>query len=379
MTQSTATPLAPNTDDSTKVLTDNVNANAIITAYCHSLLNIQIDKLKDQGSWYDEFNASLKVAQGHADDWINDLSPKVFSKVPQTIIDYGNVFNAAMKRINDIINSVPDGAELSKTQSDTIIRYLEAVLADLGIQQKTISDVRAQLIKFNSDVQADHTALLTGQNSAQSQVLMDQKQLAIIQAKINSIQTQMQADSQAAMASEIGLGVAIFITVVAFAAAVATGGVSLGIGAALAVGVLGVGGAIAGTVIFSKKVNEDLDELYAEQQNMNDEQRQVSALQGVVTSIQTLVTSNEAATLAISAVLNTWAVLQGKLQAVIDNLKQAESDAATMMGLLVGLDIDVATTSWAQLVDFATNMQKSSLTIQVNVIEQPNPPVKQAA
>lgn len=371
--------LAPDTDSSKQVLTDTVNANAIITAYCHSLQNIKIEKLKGQGEWYKVFNESLVTAQGHGRYWVETLSPKIFSTIPQSIINYGNIFSAAMKRVTDIVNSVPDGEDLTPAQSSAIVKYIQAVLGDLGLQQSTLTDIKNELIQFNNDVQNDHTALMDGQNGASAQVLMDQKQLTIIQAKITKIQNQMAADSAKAMVSEIGLGVAIFITVVAFAAAVATGGVSLGIGAALAVGVLGIGGSIAGAVIFSKEVNKDLDDLYNEQQNLNDEQRQLTSLQGVVNAIQTLVNGNVAATTAISAVLNTWAVLQKKLESVLTDLKAAQADAKAFSAILVGLDIDVAQTAWAQLVDFAENMQKSSLNIQVNVIQQPNPPTSKAA
>lgn len=73
-------------------------------------------------------------------------------------------------------------------------------------------------------MQTDHTKLLSGQNSAQQQVLIDSTELAKIQAQINGIQDKIHSDSQKAMYSEIGLGVAIFVMVVGIAFAVATGG-----------------------------------------------------------------------------------------------------------------------------------------------------------
>jgi hypothetical protein len=357
--------MAPDTDTAQKQLTTTLNANTVITAYCHALQNAVVQPLDGQGSWYDAFNASLKIAQDHAQKWVSQLGPCVFATIPQSIINYSNTFIPGTNDILQILSNI--SGVPTPDQQKQINDLINALLVTLQDQQKTLTATYTDLQGFMSDVQSDHTALLSGQNSAQNQVMIDQTKLAKIQAKINSIQQQIQSDSQKALISEIGLGVAIFVTIAAIALTVATGGIAAPV--AIAVGVVGIGASIAGTVIFSKEVNQDFDDLYAEQKELSEEQAQVSALNGITASINTLVQANEAATQALSDVLNTFSVLEQKLQSVVTDLKNAE--APDIPAIIETLDLQAAQTAWGQLVTFAQNMQESAKSIQVNTVQQP--------
>lgn len=375
--------LAPDTTTTTDNLTDQYNANNTITAYCHALLNIQMTwNTKTQGAqpqWFTDLSAGLLVAQQHANIWlvgdpkpanggeaVPPLGPTIFSTIPQAIINYGNTFTLATNNILNIINSLPPSVPPTATQQAEINALIDAILTTLQAQQSTISSVQTQLATFAADVQSDHTTLLTGQNAAQAAVVLDQNQITTINAQIALVQTKIQADSKAAMASEIGLGVAIFMVVVGVALAIATEGAAAPLILA-GVGVLGVGGAIAGTVIFSKAVNDDLNQLYALQAELSDEQRQVSALNGIITSVNSLVQANEAATKAISDVQNMIAVLITKLQSVQNDLKGAE--AAAVPAIIESLNIQAAQAAWQQLVTFATSMQTNSITVQAPIVQ----------
>lgn len=64
--------------------------------------------------------------------------------------------------------------------------------------------------------------------------------------------------------------------------------------------------------------------------------------------------ANEKASTSLSAILDSWAVLTLKYQAVIDSLKAAtEQD---LPALLISLDLDVAAKAWEQLNDFAHSL-----------------------
>ncbi|HVB63346.1 MAG TPA: HBL/NHE enterotoxin family protein [Nitrolancea sp.] len=360
--------LAPDTTGTQTQLTTTLNANTVITAYTHALQNAVVQPLDGQGSWYSTFNANLKLAQQHAQVWIDTLGPEVFATIPQSIINYSNTFTAGTNDILQILGEI-QGVPTPQQQQN-INDLINAILVTLQQEQLTLTNTYTQLQAFLTTVQGDHTALLSGQNSAQAQVQIDQTQLAKIQAKINSIQQQIQSDSQKALISEIGLGVAIFVTIAAIALTVATGGIAAPV--AIAVGVIGIGAAIAGTVIFSKEVSQDFDDLYAEQKELTDEQAQVSALTGITTSINALVTANEAATQALSDVLDTWSVLEKKLQSVVTDLQNAE--AADVPAIIEALDLQAAQLAWSQLVSFANGMQTSSESIQVQVTNQPAQP-----
>lgn len=122
-------------------------------------------------------------------------------------------------------------------------------------------------------------------------------------------------------------------------------------------------------MIFSQDVSKDYDDLATQMQAYSDEQKQVAALQGITNSIDSLVQANEAATQAISSVLDTWATLSLKLTSVSADQKKAE--AKDVPAIIETLDLQAAQTAWQQLVTFAEGMQKSAQTITVQPVQQP--------
>lgn len=364
--------LAPDPASTQATLTSGTNANLVITSYAHALQNTQIAQLTGQGDWYNEFNGNLLLAQQHAQTWVQTLGPKVFSTVPQAIINYSDTFTPAIDDILQILSTI-DGVP-TPDQQKNITGLINAVLDVLKQERTKLQDVSAALTAFSTRVQTDHGNLLDGQNSAQVAVNLDTTQLGIIQTQINGIQDKIQSDSKKAMEAEIGIGMAIFITAVMITVAVATEGAALPL-VAVGVGVLGIGGAIAATVIFSEDVKADLEELGDAMQQFSDEQKQVAALTGITNAINAVVTANAAATEAISSVLDTWAVLGTKLASVIADLNKAE--AHHVLAIVEALDLQAAQTAWGQLVTFATGMQTSANSIQVNTVA--SPPQQQAA
>lgn len=352
--------VAPDPQGTQQTLTDGANANATITAYAHALQNCIITPIEGHLDWYKTFNNDLKQAQEHAKVWVDTLGPLVFAQVPQSIINYGNTFSTATDNIISILSSLPPSKAPTSDQQQQINDLINALLVVLLDEKTKILDVHKQLQEFATNIHNDHTSLLEGQNSARQQVQLEQKQVDLINAQINKIKAQLQTDNTSATASEIGLGVAIFITVAAIGLAVATAGAAAPL-IAVGIGVIGVGASIAGTVIFSEKVKADIEELYKQQAALSDEERQVCALQGITESIQSLVTQNEAATKAVSNVLDTWAVLETKLQSVLDDLQKAE--ASHVPAIIEKLDLQTARKAWDQLVAFADRMQRTEIRV----------------
>lgn len=352
--------VAPDPHATQQTLTDGANANATITAYAHALQNYIIIPIEGQLDWYKTFNINLVTAQEHAKVWVDPLGPLVFAQVPQSIINYGNTFSTATDNIISILSSLPPSKAPTSDQQQQINALINELLVVLQEEKTKILDIHKRLQEFANNIQNDHTKLLDGQNSAQQQVQLEEKHIDLINAQINKIKAQLQTDNTSATASEIGLGVAIFITVVGIALAVATAGAAAPL-IAVGIGVIGVGGAIAGTVIFNEKVKADIEELYKQQAALSDEQRQVSALLGITSSIQTLVTHNEAAIKAVSNVLDTWAVLETKLQSVLDDLRKAE--ASNVSAIIEKLDLQTARKAWDQLVAFAQRMQMTEIRV----------------
>jgi|GEM_PF-6665686 len=368
--------LAPDTADIQTTLTSSLNANTVVTGYCHALLNTIIQPIpgvqNPPPDWLAQLQTNLQIAQGHAGIWLGTkekpggLSSLVFAQVPQSIINYSDIFTTATNDVLDILSKISGPVQPADQQK--IIELLSATMGQLDTTSATLTDILAQIQAFASDIQTDNTNLVNGQNGAAKALAIDNNQITTINAKINEIQAKIKADSQKALMSEIGLGVAIFITIAAVALAVATEGAAAPLIVA-GVAVLGVGGAIAGTVIFSKDVQNDLNDLYEQQAELTAEQQQVTALTGITNSIQSLIDSNKQAEDAITSILKTWTTLQAKLNSVIQDLESAE--ASNLPGIIETLDIQTAQTAWGQLTTFCTAMQNSASSIQVNNVQTP--------
>jgi hypothetical protein len=359
--------LGPDADKTKSSLTGVVNAVATVNAYCNALNQTVLTPVGNRrGDWFETLNAALGTAQAHATDWLKNLGPQAFSQIPQQIINYGNIFDNATRDVLALLAGI--SGTPTPAQQQQIVQLLQATLSELTSTQATLVGVQTQLQGFATNVQNDYTALNTGKNSAENQVLIDVNQLQIIQALIDKINGDIASDSQKAKESEIGLGVAIFITIAAFALAIETGGAALVVGC---IGLAGIGASIGTSVWYSEQVKEDFKKLYEQQQNLTDEQRQVTALQGIVTSTTTLLDQSRAAQNAIASLLDAWAVLIAKLTAVVSDVQSAE--AKDLPAIIAKLDLQAAQAGWGQLVDFCQGMQVSLGSIQTNTRVQAQP------
>ncbi len=350
---------APLVDNSLKDLTTHVNATIAVTGYANAILNLFIKPMRPLQSWYPTLNGNLDIAKLHAQGWVDTLAPDINSKVPQAIINYGNIFTSATGDILQILantNDNPGPADMKK-----IAALLKAMLNSLDTQQQVVIGLQTRLRQFSDDVLQDNDNLQTGTDSIQNALDLDERTKQRIMGMILRLQTDIAINTQKVLESEIGLGVGIFIAVAAFGLAVATGGAAapLLVGA---IAVAGVGAAVGTTTAYSIDAQRDRAELLKEQQKLTDETNQILALTGLVGTLNQIVALNEAAQQALSVVATQWDDLKGKLQSVIDDLQHAGNVA----GILQQVELQAAQTAWAQLVQFAMQMQvaTSSITLQ---------------
>ncbi len=229
---------------------------------------------------------------------------------------------------------------------------------------------QGDLQRYMDDVFSDRVNLLEGQNSAENAVLLDQAQITQIQQKIQSLNEEIQLAIEEATISEIGLGLGIFVAVASLALAVATGGAAAPL-VGLGVGLVGTGAGVVGSSIFNIDVNKDRRELQQDQQELSDEQRQVAALEGIIQSLGNLLEGNINAESGLINISRAWVTLEEKLQAVIDDLQQAERKQ--LVPLLESIDLRSAQIAWQQLTRFAMSVQQSTPpnTAMVPVIAAP--------
>jgi hypothetical protein len=372
--------LAPDVNDAQAKLTASLNATQAVSAYCHALLNTAIfPPAVSQMNWAD-FQSNLGVAQTHAQYWVDTLGPVVSAKVPQGIINYGSTFTNATNDIVNIISSAPNNIP-TPDQSKEILQLVQALLDALRAEKVVVEAIHGTsplltlgqpydgpvttLEQFSAAVQGDYTRLKTGKDDVQTASGLNQQQIDSINTQITKLQQEISTANKIATASEVGLGLGLFLAVASIGLAIVTGGVGAMVVGAVAV--VGVGGAIASTAVFSVEADKEVAELHQEQQALSDDQKIATALSGITNSVDGLITQNEMATEAMTAVLTMWLVLEGKLEAVIVELQAADADPA---GILQALDIQTAQTRWSQLTEFATQMQEvaSGVTVQPPIV-----------
>ena len=364
--------LAP-TDGTDQQMLDHLNASQRVTAYCHAVLNTVVNPVtppddtpdetkKMLKDWYAKFTTDLVNAQGHATSWINDIGPRVNATVPQSIIDYSNLFKATTDEILRILND--SNMAPNEPQRGTIVTLLKALHKQLGAQEDSLTSLLQDLKTFSTHIIDDHKNLLEGQNGAQKIINLDQQTIDSITGQIAKINEAMQKDDTAVLMSFLGLGLAIFVCVCAFAIAVATGGAAAPI-VVCAVAGLGVAASITTAVVYSDKVNAELAELHKQQAELTDVQAQVAALQGITNSIDGLKNQNEAAQKAMSAVLASYTTLNQKLTAVITLLSDADTAKSAFDQLV---DITASQASWNQLAEFAQKIEDTYTQMQVIVL-----------
>ena len=221
-------------------------------------------------------------------------------------------------------------------------------------QKQKVDDVQEKIVTLSRQFSSDHDKLVNGKDSAAKAVQLAEAEQLAIENKIAELQTEL-ADTRAKVTvSGIGLGASIFLAVAAFALAVATGGAGALIVAG-AVGVIGVGTAATFTGIFTAQISRLLEEIAEKQRALEDKKKQVTALKGLESTMKSLQTNNEAAKVALTNISTMWTTLNGKLEAVLTDLKAAQGDAIGVA--LRRMNLNAARKNWKDTSDWAQKIQ----------------------
>ena len=353
--------LSANVQNTQEGLTEHLDSLSVVTAYSHAVVNTVINPVSSPPeSWFTPLNTNLNVAKTHALTWITDIAPEMGARIPQSIINFSNDFNAATGEILRIIDGA-GGRPLTKDETHKVIALIEATLASVEEQESDVISVKAQVLTLSKDFASDHTNLVSGQFSAANAVSLAEGERLAIENKIGVLQTKLDAARAKVTASGIGLGLSIFICVAAFALAVASGGAATGLLVAGAVGFVGMAASAATLGIFSAETSALSQEIAEQQRALNDKKKQVAALSGLNDTVSRLVTHNESAKSALTNVQTMWNTLGQKLKAVTDNLKKGKSAQEELRRS----KIVTARTSWDQARDWAQKIQDTASGTQV--------------
>ena len=332
----------------------------IVNAAAHALRNTALNPITAISSENSEVQAlmvqvqtvladlksKLDHAHDNADVWINDLMTRVSQTVPNHILDYGATFDAASDQILALLaEPVSTGAT-----SNSVAQALELIgtLRDqVGAYTAEMDRVKADLDDYGKRLQADHDALLTGKNSIQSLMSMEQHEIEKLEADIVDLQDQIGALNKQIMDSQIGLGISIFVGIIGLALAPVTGGATLTVAA---VGVAGIATSAALWATAQQKVNGKKQEIQQDKTAEDALKLQIYSLGILHKSVAFALDQMEGAQTALSDLRVFWGVFE---QTLLDVIKDLNKPNAQLSVVLDRMWVHAAKNNWKNLTGFA--------------------------
>lgn len=308
--------------------------------------------------WYPQLNKNLTTLQDHALNWINNIGPSM-TAIPQAIIDYNNTFQGQYDTIVALLTAIGTNPPTEQQKKD-LLTEMNKLLGDLLAKRKTVLDTQQSLIKFNSDISVDYTALNSGAASITNAIQTDKGDVVAMKGKIEALQLAMDKLHQELVWAGLGIAAGAIVGLIGLFVGLFTFGLGLFIGLA------GVAGMIASTGVMiaaGVEIQQDADAIAEAMNEMNVDNQQIAVLNSVATTIGSLVQKGDVAVKAMATVLNDWATVTVKLQSVIDDLSAAEGDIGSILDLG---DMKTTNAAWSQLAAYAQNMQNGIGGVVIN-------------
>lgn len=359
--------LATDVTDQQNKLAGYINAKANVAKYVAALQNTDISGVNfktlpqdlqkklpaDPAVLLETVNANLATAKQHGQFWSNDIQPNL-TAIPQAIINFNSQFQAEMQLIIPLVQDLLTKDDPDKRQE--LVELFQGLLKKIGEQQTAVGGEIDNLKTFNTEITADHGNFSSGNNQFAVIQQFEQENITALNSAISGLSDAISALDKAITAEAVALGVsAALIAGGAIGLANAETGVGLVIGAVcIVVGMIGVGVA-AGELISSIEKKQQAEQTKAfDQLEVTELTVQVQALNTAESALGNLVTQSQLAMQSVQVILDTWATLSGKIQAVVTDLNDSEQAIGDIMSLV---DLNTAQTQWNQLETFANQMQ----------------------
>lgn len=368
--------LAPDVGSVSNVLAQNLGVCTALTSWSNALLNTSLYPLDPKPSWYDALDTQLGAARAAAQQWVDTDGPSVMAHVPQSFIDFGNLFAAAAPDMQSTMTAISAAPGHTATSDQTeLLSQSIAALFQLAQQQQTLALAQQATVKgFADKIRSQHDALTTTIAGAEATLTADNSTIADLQSRIASLQNTLGINStdaanhgQAAMTSAISLFGTLFIFGLT---TIATGGAAAPL-LGIAVATVAISTNAAKDSSDDKSVQANLVALGQAQSQLTADDAQVAGLRAILGTLQCLIQCNAAVTYAADIIVPIWNDLVARL-GLVNEIFQQKSVDFTLASALTS--ISDAVTSWSSIVTNATNVQESALTMTsaIQLVDQPS-------
>lgn len=332
---------------------------SLITQACHGILNTVFIAPTPKPDWFDGLQSKLDDAKEIASDWVTNIAPDVTGGVPVQVIDYGTTYSALSAKIQSIAKQHPNAQgpdDPHVKQVHDLVSALEQAVAGILTNAETTAST---LAAWGTKIQQAHDALTTGATNIQSAETDLTTDITKMNTAISTLNDTIHKENLAIAGSAAGIGAGLLLLVAGIALAPETGGASLvvaGTGGALI-----IGGAVTWGIMQSK-INAQFDEIASDQNELQDDQRQLVALQGLSSASSQSIQYTTDSSNALSDFRTSWTVFQGELQGVMSKLQSAESSLST---IVAGAFTAAANTEWGDATAFAQSLADAPVEVPV--------------
>ncbi|WP_027179763.1 HBL/NHE enterotoxin family protein [Maridesulfovibrio bastinii] len=363
-------------DNSQDDLAEYQNAKTVVTSYVQALNNTDIsgvafqhlpEKLQkelpaDPKDILATLRTELDAAKEHGMNWSNNIAPDL-TAIPQGLINYGTTFQTLYETMRPILVYLIDNPEAPdyKKKKDDVIKYFKGLLETLEDQKSAIDAEREDIEQFNTDINVDSSNFSSRNQDFEVIRQFEEDNIKILNDEIKALNSIIDSLNTEITATAISAGASVGVCAAGIGL-IATGGtVKPIVGAVvLVVGMVGVGLSVGFLISAINEKTEEQSKLSKDKLEVSLLTQQCVALTSVETALSTLVDKSKAAVKSVQVILDTWATLQAKLEAVIDDLEKSERHIGDILSVP---DLDIANKQWGQLMTFAQAMQNQDVDV----------------
>ncbi|HLT94100.1 MAG TPA: HBL/NHE enterotoxin family protein [Membranihabitans sp.] len=330
----------------------------IITTSCIAVQNTSFLPPDPKPAWFDALNSALVNAKAVAADWVDNISVDVTKSVPTAIVDYATDYAAFSQKIVDIAEANPDATGADNIYVKQVNQLIETLLSALNEILTQVDKVSQSMKEWGQKMQVAHDNLSTGAANIQSAEAHLQADIENMNNAIANLHTLINQENKAIAISAAAIGIGIFAIVGGIALAFVTfgaGAVVAGAGIAAVIG----GGITWG--VMQDKINKQFDKIADDQAKLDQDKRQLVALQGLATASNLAISSISNATVALADFRASWGVFQGELEGIITKLKNGEASLST---LIAETFTQAAEKEWNLVLEFAQSLLNQSVSVE---------------
>jgi hypothetical protein len=290
--------LTPDVTQTEGYLRSSVSAASTVTNYAQAAITA-VPTIPNPPDWFVPIQNDLTTAQGHANNWLQQICAAVTANVPGGIIDFNEKFQSKSQQILDIQQAVEGEGQPTAQQRQNVGSLLKDLSTAIVEQKSAIDSLQKSIKTYFGQVQGDQNNLgadlgTVSERFVRGHVWVEQLTAAIGEGFLDS--------------SMLGPCIAI---------------VEININVSLKIGGVGADPTLI-TLIFAKAI------------------------------LDNQISNSQVTQQAIQNVLDTWTTLKVKNEAVISDLKDAQD--SQYVEILSQVDLETGQTQWQQLADFATSL-----------------------